>query len=207
MSLRNSFSVTTIVTTLVALISLTITPVQAAIFSLEFNFNNFNTGELVKGNFIFNNSVAPVVTNFGSLYQKASLSFEIFVGEKIFTGLNNSLVVADNFENSSGITTDVLIFDGFEDFDPNYPDNYQSLALFNYSQDSWTSEDLPPEISSTGLVLLNLAPGVTVFSPNAFTSIKAWEDYPPNTSVPEPSSILGLIALGTFSTMIKKRQN
>ncbi len=205
MIFRKSFSVIAIITTLVTLVTSITTPVQAAIFSLDFKFTDFNTGELVKGSFLFNNSVIPMVASFGSLYQKASPSFEIFVGDKIFTGSNNSMVVADNFENAFGVVTDVVLFDDFEDFDFNSPENHQSLALFDYSQDTWGAETSPPQIRSTGLVLLNLAPDVTVFSPNALTSIKELADYPPNTSVPEPNSILGLIALATFSTIVKKQ--
>ena len=203
MILRKTVSITTTTFASLSLICLVATPVQATLYSLEFDFNDIDTKETVKGRFIFSNAVAPKSTDFGSLYEGANLSFEVFVGDKVFTGFNKSMAVADNFIDVQGVTTDVVLFGELDNFDPDKPLKDQPLNVFQYSQDTWKSEDLPPEIRSTGIVRLKLGEEVEVYSPNAFTSIKALEEPPRN--IPEPNSLLSLVALGTLGVITKRR--
>lgn len=203
MILRKTVSISTNTIALLGLMNFAMAPVQAALYSLEFDFNDIETKEAVKGRFIFNNAVAPTGTDFGSLYEGANLSFEVIVGDKVFTGFNKSMAVADNFIDVRGVITDVVLFGELDNFDPNKPLEGQSLASFQYSQDTWESENLPPEIRSTGIVRLKLDDKLEVYSPNAFTSIKALEEPPKN--IPEPNSLLSIVALGTLGVITKRR--
>ncbi|MBW4449944.1 MAG: PEP-CTERM sorting domain-containing protein [Spirirestis rafaelensis WJT71-NPBG6] len=178
-------------------------PAQASVFNFEFKFNAQETGELVNGNFVFDDSIQPGVTpDGGTFYGNASSKYTINVGEDVFTGSSNSIVVARDFlrPDNSGLRADVIGFDDFQNFNPSNP---QFLATFAYLPNSLRSDalsDIAASLPSSALALINTPTGATLSSINAFTKI---------TPVPEPASMLGILtlsALGTISLLKRKRQ-
>lgn len=182
--------------------TLTTAPAQASVFNFEFKFNAQETGENVKGNFVFDDSIKPGVTpDGGTFYGNASSKYTINVGKDVFTGSSNSIVVGRDFfrPDNSGLRADVIGFDNFQNFNPSNP---QFLATFAYSANSLRSDalsDLSTALPSSALALINTPTGATLSSINAFTKI---------TPVPEPASMLGILTLsvGTISLLKRKRQ-
>lgn len=182
--------------------TLSTAPAQASVFNFEFKFNAQETGELVNGNFVFDDSIKPGVTpDGGTFYGNASPEYTINVGKDVFKGSFNSIVVGRDLlrPDNSGLRADVIGFDDFQNFNPSNP---QFLATFAYPPNSLGSDalsDLAASLPSSALALINTPTGATLSSINAFTKI---------TPVPEPASMLGILTLsvGTISLLKRKRQ-
>ncbi|MEQ8463522.1 PEP-CTERM sorting domain-containing protein [Coleofasciculus sp. E1-EBD-02] len=175
-----------------------ISSAQATQFNFQFSFNDQATGTPVSGNFIFDDSIEPIVTPNGSLYSNASQSFRISVGDEVFAGLSNSIVVANDFQMPPAPTLfDVIIFDDLADFNPQNPANNTFLGLFIYPADTLPSEDLPSTLRQTAFATITTPTGVTLVGEEAFTSV---------TAVPEPTTIFGLLVVGALgvTSVVKK---
>ncbi|MDY7013131.1 MAG: PEP-CTERM sorting domain-containing protein [Cyanobacteriota bacterium] len=146
----------------------------------------------MSGNFLFDDSVSPIVTPNGSFFGNASPSFSITVGNEVFTGLSNSIVVDSDFQAPSVPLSDLIIFDDFSDFNPQDPANNVFLGLFIYPPDAFQSEDLPATVPPTALATITTPTGETLFSPEAATSI---------TAVPEPTTLFSLGVVGTLGAI------
>ncbi|MBD2775273.1 PEP-CTERM sorting domain-containing protein [Iningainema tapete] len=177
-------------------------PAQAALFDFQFQFNAQETGEPVSGNFVIDDSIpAGRTPDGGTLYGNASPNYNINVGNNVFQGSSNSIVVARNFArpDNSSLSADVIGFDDFRNFNPSNP---QFLATFAFAPNSLRSDALSDlqTAPSTALALINTPTGATLSSVNALTKI---------TPVPEPASTLGVLTLcvvGIGSILKRKQQ-
>lgn len=174
-------------------------PAQAASMNFGFEFTAQETGEEVSGNFVFDDSTPSVEIPDGSLYPNASSEYTITVGEDVYEGSSNSIVVANNLETPDGLIVDSIGFDDFNDFVPGEPPVF--LGSFSYTPDALDSQDLPSAVPPSAVFASITTPeGTTLSASNASTSIK---------DVPEPASTLGVLIGGAFGTGLllkRKRQ-
>ncbi|NJN89046.1 MAG: PEP-CTERM sorting domain-containing protein [Leptolyngbyaceae cyanobacterium RM2_2_4] len=171
-------------------------PAYAALLDFQFSFVDAATGTPVSGSFQFDDSTEPIVPSnpalAGVFYQNASPSSTITVGDQVFEGGGNSLVVANDFVNPTPLDVfDLLIFDDFVDFDPSNPASSVYTGLFLFDADALATNAPPTAVPASARFASVTVGNTTYSSIDSSTTIKAVT----TASVPEPASVLGLLGL------------
>jgi hypothetical protein len=194
MATLKKLSAASVTATFVALGTCGTAPAQARLLNFQFAFNEPASGELISGNFVFDEDVPDFLGNEPNLgvYGDAAQSFSINAGtDELFQGTNLTVVVANDLESDFG-DSDVIIIDEFLSVNPESP-----LAIFAYTPEALSNDAIPSAVpSAAAAAILNLPTGVTLTSFNASTSITPVE----STSVPESTSTLGLLTLVAFGS-------
>jgi hypothetical protein len=194
MATLKKLSAASVTATFVALGTCGTAPAQAVLLNFQFAFNNQASGELISGNFVFDEDVPDFLGNESNLgvYGDAAQSFIINTGtNELFQGADLTVVVANDIESDFGLA-DVIIIDEFLSVNPESP-----LAIFAYTPQALSNDAIPSAVpSAAAAAILNLPTGVTLTSFNVSTSITPVV----STSVPESTSTLGLLTLAAFGS-------
>jgi hypothetical protein len=193
MATLKKLSAASVTATFIALGTCDTAPAQAMLLNFQFAFNDQASGELISGNFVFDDDVPDFFGNEPNLgvYGDAAQSFTINAGTNgLFQGAGLTVVVANDSPSDFGLT-DVIIFDEFLSVNPENP-----LAIFAYTPQALSNDVIPTAVPSSAVAILNLPTGVTLTSFNASTSITPVV----SASVPESTSTLGLLTLAAFGS-------
>ena len=194
MATLKKLSAASVTATFVALETCGTAPAQAVLLNFQFAFNEQASGELISGNFVFDEGVPDFLGNEPNLgvYGDAVQSFTINAGtNQLFEGTNLTVVVANDIESDFG-DSDVIIIDEFLSVNPESP-----LAIFAYTPEALSNDAIPSAVpSAAAAAILNLPTGVTLTNFNASTSITPVV----STSVPESTLTLGLLTLAAFGS-------
>jgi len=194
MATLKKLSAASVTATFVALGTCGTAPAQAVLLNFQFAFNNQASGELISGNFVFDEDVPDFLGNESNLgvYGDAAQSFIINAGtNELFQGADLTVVVANDIESDFGLA-DVIIIDEFLSVNPESP-----LAIFAYTPQALSNDAIPSAVpSAAAAAILNLPTGVTLTSFNVSTSITPVV----STSVPESTSTLGLLTVAAFGS-------
>jgi hypothetical protein len=194
MATLKKLSAASVTATFVALGTCGTAPAQAVLLNFQFAFSNQASGELISGNFVFDEDVPDFLGNESNLgvYGDAAQSFIINAGtNELFGGADLTVVVANDIESDFGLA-DVIIIDEFLSVNPESP-----LAIFAYTPQALSNDAIPSAVpSAAAAAILNLPTGVTLTSFNVSTSITPVV----STSVPESTSTLGLLTLAAFGS-------
>jgi hypothetical protein len=183
-------------------------PDHAALLDFQFSFVDTATGTPVSGSFRFDDSIEPIVPSdpalAGVFYENASPSFTITIGNEVFTGGVNSLVIANDFVNPTPPDVfDLLIFDDFADFDPINPAGSVYSGLFLFSADALATTAPPTDVPTSARFASVTVGNTTYSSINSSTTIKAVAI----ASVPEPASVLGLLGLAMLGIKLHPKRH
>jgi hypothetical protein len=175
---------------------------KAATYDFNFQFNAQETGAPVSGDFLFDDTIAPIAApDAGNVYLNASSKYTINVGKEVFQGATNSVGVGRNLINpATGQGEDTIFFDNLQNFNPTSP---KFLASFVYPPNSLSSNalsDLSKNLPKTAFALINTPTGLSLSSANTVTKI---------TAVPESTSTLGVFSLVAVvaSSVLKRKQS